>query len=69
MQHVKRFKILTLFLYHNKKMARYGKYSKLSFANMHNVTYSEPTAESVIERVDQVHCNSLPLDSVSNFLH
>jgi len=50
-------------------MARYGKYSKLSFANMHNVTYSEPTAESVIERVDQVHCNSLPLDSVSNFLH
>jgi len=42
---------------------------KVSLASINSVTYSEPTAESVIDIVDHVHCNSLPFVSVSDVLH
>jgi len=51
------------------KMTIYGKHSKHRWEDTDDTTYSEPTAESVIDRVDQVHCSSLPLNSVSDFLH
>jgi len=42
---------------------------KVSLASINSVTYSEPTAESVIDIVDHVHRNSLPFVSVSDVLH